>query len=166
MDSLAHDFKQAMRRHASTVAIVTTGVDSQWSGMTATAVTSVAVDPPTLLVAVNRTASILPVLHAEHRFCVNLLAERHQELVGVFSGGRKGLERFAVGGWRATPEGLPILPDALASLVCETTATVDVETHTLFIGRVQRIVNDPRIEPLLWVDGRLAGAKTCPAICS
>lgn len=163
MDSIVHEFKLAMRRQASTVAIVTTGIGDHWSGMAATAVTSVAVDPPTILVAVNRTASILPVLHAEQRFCVNLLAERHQDLVAVFSGGRKGMDRFGIGDWSGTPEGLPVLSDALASLVCITKTTLDVETHTLFIGNVQSIVNHPQIEPLLWVDGKFASARVLQA---
>ena len=71
-------FRQAMRRLATTVALVTTGKGDNWAGMAATAVVSVCADPPTLLVAVNRTASIHPIVHAEKRFCVSLLSERHR----------------------------------------------------------------------------------------
>ena len=126
--------------------------------MAATAVTSVTSDPPTVLVAVNRSASLSPVLQAEQRFCINLLAERHRDLVGVFSGGKKGIERFSTGGWVASDEGLPVLPDAVASLICTTQMTLGVATHTLFIGQVQRIVNHPSIDPLIWVDGGFASA--------
>lgn len=157
-DTLPDDFKQAMRRLATTIAIVTTGTGENWSGMAATAVTSVTSDPPTILVAVNRSASLSPILQAEQRFCVNLLAERHCDLVGVFSGAKKGLDRFETGGWIASEEGLPILPDAVASLVCTTQMTLGVATHTLFIGQVQRIVNHPSIDPLIWVDGGFASA--------
>jgi flavin reductase len=149
-------FRQAMRRLATTVALITSGQGENWAGMAATAVVSVCADPPTLLVAVNRTASLHPTLHAEKRFCVNLLSERHRQLVGVFSGGKKGFERFATGAWIAGPNGLPILSDALASLVCSTETALDVGTHTLFIGRVEHVINHDDIDPLVWVDGGFA----------
>jgi len=151
-------FKHAMRRLATTVALVTSGQGENWVGMAATAVVSVCADPPTLLVAVNRTASIHPTLHAEKRFCVNLLSDRHRDLVGVFSGKKKGLERFETGQWIAGADGLPVLGDALASLSCRTESTLDVGTHTLFIGRVESVVNHDEIDPLVWVDGGFATA--------
>ncbi|HKR16606.1 flavin reductase family protein [Rhizorhapis sp.] len=157
--TLADDFKLAMRRLATTIAIITTGKQENWSGMAATAVMSVTSEPPTILVAVNRNASLSPVLQTEQRFCVNLLAERHQELVGIFSGGKKGFARFETGGWVASEEGLPVLPDAVASLICTTQLTLGVATHTLFVGQVQRIVNHPTIDPLIWVDGTFASAQ-------
>ncbi|HKX22556.1 MAG TPA: flavin reductase family protein [Rhizorhapis sp.] len=157
--ALADEFKLAMRRLATTIAIITTGKQENWSGMAATAVMSVTSEPPTILVAVNRNASLSPVLQTEQRFCVNLLAERHQELVSIFSGGKKGSARFETGGWVASEEGLPVLPDAVASLICTTQLTLGVATHTLFVGQVQRIVNHPTIDPLIWVDGTFASAQ-------
>jgi len=71
---------------------------------------SVSADPPTLLVAINRGAGRHPLLSGESLFCVNLLADRHRELVGIFSGQKKGLERFQTGNWMAGPQGLPVLP--------------------------------------------------------
>lgn len=153
------EFKLAMRRLATTIAIVTSGTGDERTGMAATAVTSVTTDPPTILVAVNRNASISPVLAKDRRFCVNLLAERHSDLVGVFSGQKKGLERFEVGGWTISPEGLPILPDAVASILCNTTMAIEVATHTLFIGEVVSVCNHPTIDPLIWVDGKFASTR-------
>lgn len=152
------EFRHAMRRLATTVALVTTGKDENWAGIAATAVVSVCADPPTLLVAVNRDASIYPILHSEMRFCVNLLSERHRDLVGIFSGQKKGRMRFEGGNWRAGADGLPVLADALASLNCAIETTLDVGTHTLFIGRVENVVNHDDIDPLVWVDGGFASA--------
>jgi flavin reductase len=154
------DFKQAMRRLATTIAIVTSGTDDDWTGMAATAVTSVTSDPPTLLVAVNRNASVSPVMKREGRFCINLLAERHAEIVGIFSGQKKGRERFEVGDWIAAGNGMPILNDAVASLVCLISTTVEVATHTIFVGEVTEVYCHSTIDPLLWVDGRLARTGT------
>ena len=157
-DSLREDFKQAMRRLATTVAIVTSGGADSFAGMAATAVMSVTADPPTLVVAVNRAASMSPVISEHGWFCVNLLAERHGELVGIFGGKKSGRARFENGDWRFDDPRAPILEDAAASLICETTGRFDVGTHTLYVGGVRSIVNHPLIDPLIWVDGRLATA--------
>jgi len=155
---ISHGFRHAMRRLATTVALVTTGRGESWAGMAATAVSSVCAEPPTLLVAVNRSASIHPLLSSEPLFCVNLLADRHRELVGIFSGAKKGRARFETGGWLEGREGIPVLDDALASLVCRRTQMIHVGTHTLFLGEVEEVVNHDEISPLIWVDGECAVA--------
>jgi len=157
-EEIKDGFRQAMRRLATTIALVTSGSGDDRTGMAATAVMSVTAEPPTLVVAVNRTASIHPILSNAERFCVNLLADRHKDLVGIFSGKKKGLERFESGAWATGADGIPILTDALASLVCRTTQMVDVTTHTLFIGEVEEVVNHDQISPLVWVDGTFAAA--------
>jgi flavin reductase len=158
-DTIQDDFKHAMRRLASTIALVTSGCGDSWTGMAATAVTSVTADPPTILIAVNRNASLSPVLAEKRQFCVNILSARHRDLVAIFSGPTKGLARFETGPWEVSEEGLPVLSDAVASLICSVTMAVEVATHTLFIGEVNRIVNHPTIDPLIWIDGSMASAS-------
>ncbi|ALR21073.1 MULTISPECIES: flavin reductase family protein [Sphingobium] len=158
MTNLTDDFKQAMRRLATTIAIVTAGKGEECTGMAATAVMSVTADPPTLIVAVNRNASIAPILADEEEFCVNLLAARHQGLVGIFSGQKKGRERFETGDWQFNPDGPPVLGDAVASMMCRKSGAFEVSTHILYTGEVTGIVNHPEIDPLVWVDGTFASA--------
>ncbi len=157
-DEIKDGFRNAMRRLATTIALVTAGRGDSWTGMAATAVMSVCAEPPTLLTAVNRTASIHPILSAGSHFCVNLLADRHRDLVGIFSGQKKGRARFETGDWVEGPDGIPMLNDALSSLVCRTTQTIDIGTHTLFIGEVEQVLNHDEITPLVWVDGTFANA--------
>lgn len=158
-EAIADSFRQAMRRLATTIAIVTSGsARDNWAGMAATAVTSVTADPPTILVAANTSASMIPTLEREGSFCVNLLSERHCNLVHIFSGALKGAERFTVGDWRPSEEGLPVLSDAVSSLICDITSTVEVGTHRLLIGEVKSVVNHPQIDPLIWVDSTFASA--------
>lgn len=159
-DQLRDEFRQAMRRLATTVALITTGCGDNYGGMAATAVMSVTADPPTLVVAVNRTASMSPILDEHGWFCVNLLAEWHQHLIPIFSGGKTGKDRFVDGDWQLSETYPPILGDASASLVCQTASRMDVGTHTLFVGEVRAIANHPRINPLIWVDGRATSAAT------
>lgn len=148
-------FKSAMRRMAATVTIISTGSSGQRFGMTATAVTSVSMDPPSLLVCVNRSASIHDPIREAGRFCVNLLSASHQAHCSAFSGKEKGEDRFRFGAWHSHGE-LPYLSDAQANIFCD----VDVETpygsHTVFIGRVTDCMVRGTPEPLMFVDGRFA----------
>jgi flavin reductase (DIM6/NTAB) family NADH-FMN oxidoreductase RutF len=132
--------------------------------MAATAVVSVCAEPPALLVAVNRSASIHAILSASDEFCVNLLSHRHAELVAAFSGKLKGAARFAEGDWRYTETGVPVLADALASIVCRTISRVDIGTHTLFIGEAAAIANHADIAPLAWMDGGFARCEPLGAL--
>ena len=151
--ALPDEFRQSMRRHATTVAIITARNGDAYTGMAATAVMSVTAEPPTIMVAVKRTASLSPILTEAGWFCVNLLSHRHQSLVGIFSGQKKGAERFETGDWIIDTDRPPILADAVASLVCRTSSTFEIATHTLFAGEVKDVVNHPTIDPLIWVDG-------------
>ena len=81
------DFKKAMRRLAATVTIISTSdANGNRYGMTATAVNSLAMDPPSLLICVNHSASIHAPLVGRGRFCVNVLTTGHEDLVSAFSG--------------------------------------------------------------------------------
>lgn len=68
--------KEAMRNVPSTVALITSrDAEGTPYGMAASAVISVTIDPPAVLVAVNRTAGIHPVLEMSGRLCINFLAK-------------------------------------------------------------------------------------------
>ena len=95
-------------------------------------------------------------LNGEASFCVNLLATRHHALVPVYAGKAKGRARFEHGEWRAAENGLPVLADASASLLCLTHNVVPAATHNLFIGQVTGITVHSEIDPFLWVDGMFA----------
>jgi flavin reductase len=152
--ALALEFKGAMRKLAATVAIITAKHDDTWFGMAATAVISVSSDPPCLLIAVNRTASLHPPVTTAGKFCVNLLGGQHHDLIGVFSGALKGPERFQHGAWGEGHGGLPYLHGAAASFFCDLDTQYDHATHTLFIGAVRSVLIEPVNDPLVWVNGK------------
>lgn len=108
-DAIAGEFKRAMRRLASTVTIVgTADANGNRYGTTATAVDSVSMNPPSLLVCINHAASIHAPLSGRGAFCVNVLTTEHERLVSAFSGRLTGEERFAVGDWRDDGRGHPV----------------------------------------------------------
>jgi flavin reductase len=159
-DRLADEsFREAMRRFATTVSIITCTHGGSRFGMSATAVTSLSVDPPSLLVCVNKSAATHRVMSGGGRFCVNVLRSVHSGLSQAFSGKLKGEERFRFGNWSQIEDGLPFLNDAQANLFCEIVRVVDYETHTIFIARVYSARVQKDVEPLLYQDGKYAIAQ-------
>ena len=155
-------FRDAMRRFATTVSIISCTSDGCRYGMSATAVTSLSIDPPSLLVCINKSAATHRVLSRGGRFCVNVLRSFHSGLSQAFSGRLKGEDRFRLGAWHATDDGLPFLRDAQANLFCETDRITDYGTHTIFIGRVYLARVDEDVDPLLYQDGKYAIARPVP----
>lgn len=98
---LRRNFVSAMRRLIATVTIITAGDASARAGMVATAVMSVSADPPSLVVGINREATVWQAVKDTGRFSVNLLATHHAPLVYPFSGQLQGEERFTLGEWHA-----------------------------------------------------------------
>ena len=159
---LTRGFRDAMRRLAATVSVVSTHHDDVRHGMTATAVTSVSVEPATLLVCINQAASIHAPLLARKRFCVNLLHADHAELSQNFAGELVGDARFTVGEWRIDEGDVPYLVDAQANLFCDLDLAVPYATHTICIGRVTAVRVRDEVAPLIYRDGSYAAASALP----
>jgi flavin reductase (DIM6/NTAB) family NADH-FMN oxidoreductase RutF len=125
-----------LRSFAAGVTVVTTrDREGRPSGLTASAFTSVSLDPPLVLVCVDHTATAHPDLRDRGWFAVNVL-RREQEALS---------RRFAVSGgdkFRGVPchegrTGLPLLDGALATLECRIVDTHEAGDHTIFIGQVE-----------------------------
>jgi len=109
-------FKQAMRHLIGGVSVITAGSGEIRTGLTATSAISLSLDPPTMLVCVNRDASAWPVIQRERHYCVNILDSRHQDLADRFAGrsGVNGAARYEGARWRQFATGAWGLEDALA----------------------------------------------------
>ena len=144
----ADAFRCAQRRLAASVAVITTGEGAAAVGMTATAVTSVSLEPPSLLVCVNRSATLNAALTRTGRFRVSYLGAGQAEVARAFGDGRPQAERFAAAGW--TPG--VALPAAVADCLCRLDQAVEAGSHSIFIGQVLSVtVGEGR--PLLYCDG-------------
>jgi flavin reductase len=149
-------FRDAMRRFATTVSIISCSRDGLRYGMSATAISSLSFDPPALLVCVNSSAATHRALSRGGRFSVNVLRSFHAELSQTFSGKFKGEDRFLSGQWGETADGLPFLLDAQSNLFCEIDRTIRYATHTIFIGQVYAARTQKEVDPLLYQDGKYA----------
>lgn len=128
-------YRHVMGHFPTGVAVVTTMWDGAMHGMTANALTSVSLDPVTLLVCFNRDSRTAAAVRKANMFAVNVLEEAQLELAHRFA---KPGENHFVGLEVATDTyGLPILEGALAHLVCRVTDVVTVGDHDIVIGEVE-----------------------------
>jgi flavin reductase (DIM6/NTAB) family NADH-FMN oxidoreductase RutF len=127
--------------------------------MSATAFCEVSMEPPSLLISVNKSASISPVLLRGAPFAVNILQCGLEDLANRCAGAVKGEERFATHDWKTSEEGVPFLADSQASLVCQNDTNLDYGTHVIFVGRVLEVFGNGQRNPLIYVDGRYAQAS-------
>ena len=147
-------FRHAMRRVAATVAIVSAKHGAERHGTTATSVTSISMDPPSVLVCFNQASRLHDFLRRQDHFCINVLHTENIDTAKVFSSNATAAERFASGDWRANDEGLPYLAGAQANLFCSKEQEITCGSHTIFIGRVLEVLTREDISPLIYVDGR------------
>lgn len=155
-ESIALQLRHGLRRLGKAVVIITAWHEDQRWAMTATAVSELSMDPPSLLVCVNKSASMYKPLAGGSNFCVNILHADHVDLSNAGSGAVKGEARFAVGSWGEHACRTPFLEDAQASFLCSHEKYVEYGTHAIVIGRVTEIKTNGDVDPLIYVDGGYA----------
>jgi flavin reductase (DIM6/NTAB) family NADH-FMN oxidoreductase RutF len=147
-------FKTAMRRMAGAVCIVATGFDGKRAGMAATSVVSLSADPPSLLVCVNKSASVHPLLHACGMFSVSVLSREQQDLCADFGGKYDQEERFNRSRWLSGPFQLPHSAGAQATFFCKIATSSSFATHTVFIAEVFESHFVEQVDPLVYLNGQ------------
>lgn len=153
------EFKTGMRQLAGAVSIITTAHEGGRHGMTATAVNSMTADPPTLIVCVNKSASVHFPITRSRRFCVNVLDESDVALARQFSSSREEVRasRFQDGEWTKLVTGSPVLATSRVSFDCALIDSMESGTHTAFIGVVQAIKVGNTGSALIYLDGHFGG---------
>lgn len=152
-EELPAQFRCAMRRLAASVSIVVANGDDGPVGIAATSITSLTVDPPAVLVCINRTTSLHALLVPTAPLSINLLASSQKDVSAAFGGGTPRLERFKIGAWNAGPNGLPRLAGAQANLDCVIDAMLAYGTHSIVIARVLDASVSNTVDPLIYQDG-------------
>ncbi|MGV1793416.1 flavin reductase family protein [Rhizobium sp. A37_96] len=151
------EFRSAMRQVVGAVTVVTTrGVNGEPRGVTATAVCSLTVEPPSVIACVHRDTWVGQFVPESGNFCVNVLTREQQPVAETFAGrtGHAAADRFQVGAWADHETGAPVLQDAVASFDCDLDQAVEFATHVILIGRVRKTVSGGgNAEPLVYVDG-------------
>lgn len=128
-------FRRALSQFASGVTVVTTQGPDGPLGLTVTAFSSVSLEPPLVLVCIDRRSETHAGF-ARGSFAVSLLAEGQEGMSQRFAGG--GPDKFAEGGLVAGESGLPLVPGALAHLECRVHASLPGGDHVIYVGLVER----------------------------
>jgi flavin reductase len=152
----AQTLRRAFGAFATGVTIVTTGGETP-HGMTANSFTSVSLDPPLVLVCVQRNAAMHQLLAASGHFGVSVLA-LHQEGVARHFADRLrplGLAQFDGIDWQpGRVTGTPLVNGALARMECELWRSYDGGDHTIFVGSLLSLERPSEQEALLFFRGR------------
>jgi flavin reductase (DIM6/NTAB) family NADH-FMN oxidoreductase RutF len=152
----ADDFRGAMRHLAGGVSVITVGRGKDIAGMTVTSVSSLSVDPPSLVISINRASSSWPLLKRHGFFGVNILTADQLDVAERFTGkdGLKGAERFAGAAWTTGASGVPLLVGALAAIDCEAEDIIERHSHAVVIGRVLDLRLSSRTAALAYWQGQ------------
>ena len=130
------EFRHVLSHFATGVTVVTTwDADGRPTGLTASAFTSVSLEPPLILVCVDHNAQSYPALRASGRFAVNIMAAEHEAVSRRFAS--TSTDKFDGLTYRPGALGLPLLPEALAHLECRTVHAYPGGDHTIFVGEVE-----------------------------
>jgi flavin reductase (DIM6/NTAB) family NADH-FMN oxidoreductase RutF len=128
-------FRTLLGRFATGVTVLTTrGPDGEPAGMTASAVASVSLEPPLVLVCVARDCDLYPTLDARAPFALSVLAADQEAVSRRFAADTT--DRFAGVAYHEVGDGLPVLDGVVAHIECEWHAAFPAGDHTVFVGRV------------------------------
>ena len=151
MDAL--DLRRLMSRWTTGVAVVTSSDEAGPRGATTNALTSLSLDPPLVLVALDRGSNTLRTVRASGRFCVNVLAAGQEELARRFATKASGEEKLA-GVPHDLAEGMPVLENVLAWVACTLERELDGGDHAILVGRPLEAGGDQDAQPLVFFGGR------------
>ncbi|MGW0423365.1 flavin reductase [Streptomyces sp. NPDC003015] len=144
------DFTRAMSRVPGPVTVVTTaGADGTAHGFTASSFSSASLDPPLVLVCLDKGASTHAAFTENRHFLVNVLGRGQEHIARRFA--TSGIERFATARMHPLELGLPGLPDASVRIACTLHGVLDAGDHSVLLGRVEA-TSTGDLTPLVYVD--------------
>lgn len=151
-------FRDAAGHFASGVAVITTISGGRLYGTTASAVTSLSMEPPMMLVCLNRSSATHDVIVEEGRFGISILSGDQLALARCFAG--KGDDKFA-GIDIGHIEGVPMISGSIATMLCQTETTAIGGTHTVFLARVSSVQMEAG-HPLTYYRGGFGSFQPLP----
>lgn len=140
------------RQFVTGVTVVTT-IDEQGQprGLAANAYSSVSLEPPLVLICVQKTASTYASLFRATHLGINIMSNRQRAVVGTFAS--KAPEKFAGLPWHAAPNGSPLIDGSSASIEAEIKERFQAKTHTVFIAKVTHAEIAEEADPMIYKAG-------------
>ncbi len=157
--AMAEPFRSAMRRLAAGTSAVTVRQGDEILGMTATSVTSLSLEPPSLLVSIRRQSPVLKAIVAAKAFTVHLLGEDQAHQANVFAGRSGPGPRASLVSWTHAGENPQRLAGAIGHIDCTVAKLIPVFSHMLVIGVATAVDLTQHRPPLVYFDGAFHGLK-------
>ena len=150
--SIQDNFRLAMRRYIYSVSIMSNkdNADNP-NAITVSSVTSISMDPPSLLICINKSSRIHNSIELESKFCINLLNNKQEDLSNICSDEDMYDQRFKDENWNL--DNIPFLKNAQANIFCKVDKLTSYHTHTVVIGLVEDANYADEISTLTYVDG-------------
>lgn len=144
MNTLQTQFIETMRLMTSSVSVVTTDGISGKAGITVSSANALCADPPSMLLCINNTSSVLAHILQNKRVCINLLSSAQQIVADSFAGRitEWKTNKFACANWTEKESFAPALVNALANIHCQLVQTTAFGTHTLLMCEILEIKNN------------------------
>ena len=150
--SIQDNFRLAMRRYIYSVSIMSNKDNADIpNAITVSSVTSISMDPPSLLICINKSSRIHNSIELESKFCINLLNNKQEDLSNICSNEDMYDQRFKDKNWNL--DGIPFLKNAQANIFCKVDKLTSYHTHTIVIGLVEDAKYADEISTLTYVDG-------------
>jgi flavin reductase (DIM6/NTAB) family NADH-FMN oxidoreductase RutF len=135
----SESLRKTMRLWVSGISIVTSAHDNQRAGVTASSFTSVALEPPLILVCLQDYITTYKMIEDSGIFAVSLLKADQAHLSAQFAGQitlPEGEDRFYRVDTMTQVTGAPILTDALAWMDCRLHAIYPAGKTGIIVGEV------------------------------
>jgi flavin reductase (DIM6/NTAB) family NADH-FMN oxidoreductase RutF len=153
MDFSHADFRKVLGRFASGVTVVTTCDGDQRFGITVNAFTSVSLDPPLILVCIEKKSYLHQVMLRNGYFAVNVLTEEQHALSTCFAGHSEARRNFCNAPSHTAVTGAPVLDHSLGWLDCRIENVFPGGDHSIIVGRVHALGGSEN-RPLLYFRGK------------
>jgi flavin reductase (DIM6/NTAB) family NADH-FMN oxidoreductase RutF len=158
MDVSQEDFRKVMGRFATGVTVVTTCDGEHRLGITVNAFSSVSLDPPLILVSIEKTSYLHQMILRNGYFAVNILSEDQRDLSVCFAGHSKARRNFCDAASHTAVTGAPVLDDSLGWIDCRVENIFPGGDHSIIVGRVVALgASEGR--PLLYQRGKYPKIK-------
>jgi flavin reductase (DIM6/NTAB) family NADH-FMN oxidoreductase RutF len=154
-DIAAPHFQSALRRFANGVSIVTAGQGDDVTGVTVTSPTLLSIDPPRLIINLNRRSAPFSLIVREGWFGVNMLGSDQPGIADRFSAPELASRaRFESVAWSPGESGVPLLKHVPAAIECEVDEIIERYSRALIVGRPAGIALSPRLSSLVFWNGQ------------
>jgi flavin reductase (DIM6/NTAB) family NADH-FMN oxidoreductase RutF len=149
---LKEKFLEVLRTTKQNVFVLASENGDQRHAMTVSSVFSVSLEPMSMAVSVNQSASLHEILKVDSKFSLNLLTADQIDIAEICSGSEEGQIRFNHPDWNL--EKIPYLQNAQSNLFCTCKKIVSLYSHSLVIGEVDNLFHSGKTNPLIYQDGK------------